>query len=175
MLFFVLLWEIQERERLCGKDTGKRTSLWQGYRLRNVCGGFTEIDKRKEGKKRMIRNRKYLGRRCLQYYLRHLLCAAAYCRQRQKSWCLWMWQKRAECSSMQQRTTHQVGQTMQSWMRTYRRTGIADTEETESGWEEADGLILQMEEVEDPELVEEAPMGSRFPYDHEGRGAPDEH
>ena len=53
MLFFVLLWEIQERERLCGKDTGKRTSLWQGYRLRNVCGGFTEIDKRKEGKKRM--------------------------------------------------------------------------------------------------------------------------
>lgn len=53
--------------------------------------------------------------------------------------------------------------------------GIADTEETESGLEEADGLILQMEEVEDPELVEEAPMGSRFPYDHEGRGAPDEH
>lgn len=38
--------------------------------------------------------------------------------------------------------------------------GIADTEETESGWEEADGLILQMEEVEDPELVEEAPMAA---------------
>ena len=30
--------------------------------------------------------------------------------------------------------------------------GIADAEETESGWDEADGLILQMEEVEDPEL-----------------------
>ena len=38
--------------------------------------------------------------------------------------------------------------------------GIADTEETESGLEEADGLILQMEEVEDPELVEEAPMAA---------------
>ncbi|MFR3322814.1 MAG: hypothetical protein ACLTSZ_19100 [Lachnospiraceae bacterium] len=38
--------------------------------------------------------------------------------------------------------------------------GIADTEETESGWDEADGLILQMEEVEDPELVEEALMAA---------------
>ena len=53
--------------------------------------------------------------------------------------------------------------------------GIADTEETESGWEEADGLILQMEEVEDPERGRGGADGSRFPYDHEGRGAPDEH
>ena len=52
--------------------------------------------------------------------------------------------------------------------------GIADTEETESGWEEADGLILQMEEV-GPGAGRGGADGSRFPYDHEGRGAPDEH
>ena len=53
--------------------------------------------------------------------------------------------------------------------------GIADTEETESGWERSRRSDPADGRGRGPGAGRGGADGSRFPYDHEGRGAPDEH